>query len=331
MKKQLLYSNPKYYSLLKKYNKLYLRLKDMLTSGLYHTLAQRTQKTLYNKFKKLYSRLNKLNLSLGLKLSGVVVAFTLISNAVSAQTTPKIWIERPEGTNVFTQTLNPKGQSLAKFVDIDGDGDDDLFLGGRNTNYNYKFYRNQGVNSDTLFVFEDNSVDSLSVLPISTTSNIPPYFDFYDNDGDGDLDIYATNPDTASGLVVYYKNVGTTTNPDFVLTTGTENKFASIDSVYSIAFVNFDDDSDQDVVFMGSVVHSADYYKNDGGTFTRQIGTNDPFSALGLRGTAIDFLDLNNDNLLDAIANDHFNLLTLEQVRNGDTINFVSTTDAINI
>ena len=227
MRKPLLYSNPKYYKLLKKYRNLYARLKNMFRDGSYFALEERIRKSLFRKFKLLYQKLGKIQMSLGVKTAGIAMAFMLVSNIVDAQM-PKKWIENEAGTALFNSGISHGTRNIAKFVDIDNDGDDDLFLGGYESylgkgaggEYTYKFFENKGKDAEDLFVDADNDLDP--VLPISNTSYDLPFIDFIDNDGDGDLDVFAVNPNMC-GDIDYYKNIGTQSAPKFELTAGSEN------------------------------------------------------------------------------------------------------------
>ena len=329
MKKQLFYSNPRYYKLLKKYRNLYSKIKEMLSNGTFFQLEIRARKSLSRKFKLLYSRLNKIQLSTGLKTAGVAMAFTLISSIASGQNIARKWVENPQGTAIFNSSIYVGNQEIATFVDIDGDGDEDMFLGGNKGSYVYKFYRNQGINADERFVFADHTVDTLGVLPfISNTFTIPAYLAFIDNDNDNDLDIYATDP-AYSGSVVYYKNTSNADTLRFKLTTGTENRFSSLGSIHSIAFADIDADNNIDALFM-TESDTIRYFEHSADTFIEQLGTNNPFAGLELENPTMDFRDLDGDNDIDAIAHDCNDLVFLENTINNGRQQFtINTTDTI--
>jgi len=322
MKKPLLISNPKYFKLLKKYRNLYARLKNMFRDGSYYNLEERARKSLFKKFKLLYQRLGKMQMAMGVKTAGIAMAFMLVSNIVDAQM-PQQWVENEMGTTVFNTGINNGSNNIAKFVDIDNDGDEDLFLGGAVINeggkppapetYTYKFYENKGIASEELFVDADNPTDP--ILPINSTHYKPSFIDFIDNDGDGDLDIYATNPENY-GTVNFYKNVGTLSSPKFELTTGTENKFESLNNIFSVGFEDIDGDDDLDAVFNHSCGTFL-FYKNDAGVFTEQLSSDNPFNGLSLYESVFDFLDLDGDDDIDAIAKSCGSLVYLQQNQSG--------------
>ena len=301
----------------------------MFLDKTYFKLNIRTRNSLFRKFNLLYSRLNKIQLSTGIKTTGIAVAFTLISSISSGQNIAREWVENPEGTAAFNSGFYQGITSIMKFVDIDGDGDDDLFLGGYIRGYKYKFYRNQGLNAEERFVFDDHSVDSLSVLPLKLYSILtPPYIAFYDNDNDNDLDIYATNP-TNSGAILFYKNTSNGDTLRFELTTGTENKFDTLRYVHSLAFADIDNDNDIDALFM-TESDTVRYFEHAADTFAEQLGTDNPFSGLTLENPTMDFKDIDGDNDIDAIAHDCNDLVFLENTTVNERQQFViNTTDTL--
>lgn len=90
-----------------------------------------------------------------------------------------------------------------QFVDIDGDGDSDLFV-QENTN-NLKFF--EFKNQDTEFPLEwkTNKFQGL---------DIGEWFRFVDMDQDGDMDLITEQP---YSYIRYYRNEGSAEDPEFVL------------------------------------------------------------------------------------------------------------------
>ncbi|MDZ7715619.1 MAG: VCBS repeat-containing protein [Balneolaceae bacterium] len=108
-----------------------------------------------------------------------------------------------EGTEIDHPFLGGFNTPRPQFVDIDSDGDSDLFV---------------QENSNELIFFENTSPDSESPLEWQTDKfqnlDIGEWFRFADMDQDGDMDLLAEQP---YSYIRYYRNEGTGSNPEFVL------------------------------------------------------------------------------------------------------------------
>jgi hypothetical protein len=167
------------------------------------------------------------------------------------------------GTAASTLGLTTLGQaSTPTFVDIDNDGDKDLFLGSSNGRVYY--YKNNGTTTNPNFSLVSDFYQSIDVGDDSTPR-------FTDLDGDGDLDMLIG---TGSGTIWLYINNGSPTNPNFVLQT---QNYKSI-NVFGNAcpeFVDIDADTDADL-FVGNLKGGLYYYENRDVIGIQNISTSRP-------------------------------------------------------
>ncbi|WP_427159850.1 VCBS domain-containing protein [Aliinostoc sp. HNIBRCY26] len=106
-------------------------------------------------------------------------------------------------TNPFGLT-NPGNDAAPTFVDIDGDGDLDAFVGINNGNT--VFFRNTGTQTNP--VFASPTTNPFGLTNVGSWSSPT----FADIDGDGDFDAFLGNE---QGDTVFFRNTGTKTNPVF--------------------------------------------------------------------------------------------------------------------
>ncbi|MDT0691889.1 FG-GAP-like repeat-containing protein, partial [Salegentibacter sp. F188] len=178
--------------------------------------------------------------------------------------------------------------SSIAFADIDGDGDRDVLVTGRDDSNKpiAKLYKNNGSGNYW-------QVTGTPFLGVSNGS-----IAFTDVDGDGDQDVLITGEDKSYNYIAkLYKNDGSgnfseVTNTPF---TGVQNGY--------IAFADVDKDGDQDVLITGrwgnsSSNVSAKLYKNDGaGNYSEVTGT--PF--IGVQQSSIAFADVDKDGDEDVL------------------------------
>ena len=164
------------------------------------------------------------------------------------------------GNKIATGTI-----SDPEFVDLDGDGDLDLYIGNRNGTIVQ--YSNDGNNNFTL-------VGNLQADGTDIDVGYWSAPDFYDIDNDGDLDLFVGASD---GYIHFFENDGTGNFlADSLLTADGSPIFINMITVPE--FADYDDDGDMDLLV--GVYPSGIYkYKNDG---------NGNFSADGMLNLSAD-------------------------------------------
>ncbi len=190
--------------------------------------------------------------------------------------------------------------STPAFVDMDGDGDKDMFAGEEDGTINY--YKNTGTNLAPVFTVQTGTANPLNGVDLGMQS-APAFVDI---DGDSDLDFFGGK---TNGKFGFFKNTGTVTAPVFVAQTGVLNPLNNMDvGDYSTpVFVDFDGDCDFDMI-SGEYYGYFDLFKNTGTptspTFVWQTTpANSPFYDLyvGYYSTPT-FVDIDGDGDKDMFS-----------------------------
>jgi uncharacterized protein (DUF2141 family) len=108
-----------------------------------------------------------------------------------------------EGNAISHPFLGGFNAPRPQFVDIDGDGDPDLFV--QEHTDDLMFYEHQDGESESPLEWQTNKFQNL---------DIGEWFRFVDMDQDGDFDLLSEQP---YSYIRYYRNEGDANNPNFVL------------------------------------------------------------------------------------------------------------------
>ena len=161
-----------------------------------------------------------------------------------------------ESTN-FMNSIDLNSNVVPEMVDIDLDGDLDLFIG---QDYNTStfpirgrifFFRNIG---DETFQLEDSEF-------LGTDIGNSLYPVFADIDSDNDLDLFIGN---YNGTVMFYENIGTASSFDFMYVSDLES--VDVGSYSAPVFEDIDSDGDLDL-FIGENYGKIFFYENTGNQF----------------------------------------------------------------
>lgn len=198
------------------------------------------------------------------------------------------------------------------FADIDGDGDQDAFIG--ELYGTVKYYQNIGTRTAPDLVERTGTQNPLAGVDVSDLS-APAFVDI---DGDGDLDAFIG--EYMGGLINYFENTGNRTAPLFTERTGTANPLGSAVVGYSTApaFADVDGDGDFDA-FIGEKYGTIKYFENTGTrlapVFVERTGVTNPLD--GIMATYLSaptFADIDGDGDQDLFIGNF--LGTIKYVRN---------------
>lgn len=297
-----------------RYLKFKIRLDKAIHNGRFHKLNKRKQSSLISRLKRLYERLKSLQTQL--RIAGASAAFALtlsVSNPAQAQNSVGP-IERNDDANPLPPPFSIQHPRLA-VVDIDNDGDLDIFAGTGNGDV--EFFRNTG--GPTIVKRFSKITDSANPLGgVNKGSRAAPAF--MDVDGDLDFDMLLG---TGYGNTYFFRNTGSRTNPIFTEQTGASNPFDGITGTTNKygtqesipVFVDIDGDSDLDL-FIGSSYSSDLYGGHDAVQFFENSAGNFAPSSHNLTGyvryfnsAAITFADIDENGELDFLVSDGFGSL----------------------
>jgi predicted nucleic acid-binding Zn ribbon protein len=205
-------------------------------------------------------------------------------------------------TNPFDLT---KG-GYSSFVDINGDGTLDAFVGTRAGNM--LFFKNTGTTSTPGFAAAETNPFDLTTVGVSSTPT------FVDIDGNGTLDAFSGK---SNGDILYFKNTGTTTNPLFAAPVINPFDLTNAGAYSNPTFVDIDGDGKFDAL-IGNKNGDKLFFTNIGTTtvpaFAAPIVNPFGLTNFGTYSTP-SFADINGDGNLDAFVGGF----------DGDTVFFKNT------
>lgn len=173
-------------------------------------------------------------------------------------------------TNDFLKTLDVGNNSASVFVDIDDDGDLDLFIGSlNNPNGSLHFLENTGTVSSPSFYYSDSSffdiIRDLSVSPA-----------FGDIDGDYDYDLLIGK---LNGELELYLNTGTPFSANFpnsILLQNNSGDTIDVGSSSTPFLIDVDGDSDLDLL-IGGFNGRFSFYENTGNSSSYEFTLNSSY------------------------------------------------------
>ena len=182
------------------------------------------------------------------------------------------------------------------FVDIDGDGDLDAFVGERFGST--LFYHNTGSTTAPTFAAPSTNPFGLTDVGYSAAPT------FVDIDGDGDLDAFVGESDETDGSLLFYRNTGSVSAPAFAAPSTNPFGLTNLGTYVASTFVDIDADGDLDA-FVGNHDGNTLFYRNTGSvsspTFVFQ--STNPFGLTDVGFYAkTTLVDIDSDGDLDAFV-----------------------------
>ena len=204
--------------------------------------------------------------------------------------------------------LNSTYNIAPVFLDLDGDGDFDMYSA---TDENYKpgiYYENTGNRNNPQFT---PSEDYFPFIQTGDSIYFAPLF--VDIDNDGDLDCFAVTEEYYStSNWDFYRNNGTQQSPDYQLD-NYNNPLPGLEEIFTQpSFADFDGDGDKDMILIETDFEAYNYWSHisyfrntigpEGVTFIENTGSINPFNdievedALDVNPFVIADLDMDGDN-----------------------------------
>ena len=198
-------------------------------------------------------------------------------------------------TRRFLDQMDAGSESLPVFADVDGDGDQDLFLANKISSENSRtsvllFVENTGTGTAPSFAVRD----SLTLIP--SFHYAPAMADL---DADGDLDMLLG---TWNDGIALYRNAGSRQSPEFVLEQEAYVKLTRGSHAVP-SLVDIDADGDLDL-FVGETSGTINFYRNSGTASAADFElVSDEYAGIDVgRRSVPRFIDVDADGDFDLIA-----------------------------
>jgi hypothetical protein len=284
-----------------KFKKLQKRLQTKIADGSFQMLSHHKRQRLLATLRRYAQHLQRA----GFRLKKTTAILALSFAAATALEGQAFVQQLGDDNPLFGFVVS--SNSIPTFVDIDNDGDFDVFSGDGNGTIS--LYENRGTNTHPHF---NESGETFTIAnPLSAVdvgSNSTPTF--VDIDNDGDFDVFSGEE---YGEFRFYENTGTNASPIFTEQTGAANPLNAFDvGIHSTpTFVDIDNDGDFDA-FSGELYGEFTFYENTGTNaspnFTEQTGAANPLDAFDIEGAEpnLNFVDIDNDGDFDAFIGDFF-------------------------
>jgi len=191
--------------------------------------------------------------------------------------------------------------SAPGFVDVEGDGDYDLFIGDGSGRISY--YRNDGNSFSPIWNLISTYYDSIDV-----NFTAVPAFEDLDDDGDFDMFIGGSGGSYNDPTFNYYENSGDLNNPSWTLLTDFFDFPNFSFSLYCRpSFVDIDNDDDFDL-FIGDYSGSIWFFRNDGDvTIPDWTFITNAYDSIDVgQASAPSFVDIDGDGDFDMFIGERY-------------------------
>jgi hypothetical protein len=243
--------------------------------------------------------------------TGIMQYFENIGTATSPNFGPAQ--ENPFGISPVNGEMHPR------FVDMDGDGDWDLFAGEFGGDMMYM--ENIGTVTNPSFATPQRNPFNL------TSCNDQAYLSFPDLDGDGDYDMLAGE---VGGDLQYFENIGSDTMPAFAPSVPNPFNLTAVSVISMPVSVDLDGDGDFDFL-VGESEGNIQYFENTG-TATNPnffLPQDNPFGIeQGDEAAALSLVDIDADGDLDLFNGGAFGSTQYQENREivsaGEALGFLS-------